>query len=349
MRNRLHLAFAVLLLAAAAWGTWRAVRPGTGQGDPANPDTAPGFKNAVHDHGFAKAYASVWWKLPAWLQARLPPGDGVPAQRSRINAMIRVLKAETPGQSMERLLTDDAQYSQPGYHSSVLGAQLDLETMLSSRRCIKVLTELAKVNPSQRESNCRQLFLRVFNAHTNALEENLRTVDDPKRPLQKLSMRSTHMAVCAAIFAAADLGYADLVSEELLQVDRLVARFDAQVGARTPALPPGAAISTRRLCGADNRFVLNVLYLCAQRATDKHRSVEQIEQECSRLDMQKSQMPIVPWNAGTTWFEGLVGRPMDRSKRVKIYSVYNWNIRDLNANFAGQNELLSRVRLILFP
>ena len=250
---------------------------------------------------------------------------------------------------MERLLTDNVQYSEPGYHSSVLGAQLDLERMLSSRRCIKVFAELGKVNPSQRESRCRELFLRVFNAHTNALEENLLIADDPKHPLPKLSMPSTHMALCAAIFVAADFGYADLVSEELVQVDKLLARFDAKVAAHTPALPPAAVTSMRGHCGVDNRFVLNVLYLCAQRAADKHQAVGQIEQECSYMGMQKSQIPIVPWNAATTRFEGLVGSPMDASKGVKTYSVYDWNIGDLNAHLARQNELLSRVRLILFP
>lgn len=266
-----------------------------------------------------------------------------PVLRARINERIATLKKESLDQSFEQLINDDQQYFWPDYHVDVLGAQLDLERMLSTRRSPKVLQSLAKLTPIEREAKCKQLFATAFQAHTNAEYAVLQRRKDPSSPAPKVHIEATRLALCAAMFATADFGQRDILSDQFAQLDRFRVGFSPLLGTsfmdnvvRDWALP-------------DNRFQVNVLRLLAERdPSDGGKLLRQVVEECAKANMKEKSIPVVGWDAQTTWFEKRFVGSMDTKKGVKTYVTVDWAIADLNHNKGGQEKALQKVRSIVF-
>ena len=135
---------------------------------------------------------------------------GVPEQRKKIDTMISSLAGESFDQSVENLVIAD-DYYYPGYQSGRKMSQINLEEMLSNRRAVKVLNELATLPNSRTEQRCRSLFDAVFAHHLKAFQMAFGHADDPNAPENTQSLKATQLAVCVAVLATAK--FADLAQQ----------------------------------------------------------------------------------------------------------------------------------------
>jgi hypothetical protein len=251
-------------------------------------------------------------------------------------------------------MTNPNQFSDLGPSSEVLGAESQLEAMLSARRAIKALNTLEALPMNKRVEKCRELFDRVFRVYADTLEGRLGLgkLETPDRP-RYVAIQS----LCLAMFATAETGGRDILAREFLALDELRKRLENLIAdnkaacseaARKAGCPDLEMCKSDMLeaCAPDRRFRVNVLRLAVAR--DPHAPdnlLTQIDAYCRGTGMTATELRIVPWNARTTCFEG---SPLDTSKGVTKYSFYDCGGAASLEMFDGKaplkREILEEVR-----
>jgi hypothetical protein len=283
----------------------------------------------------AEVCADAYNKRVAEINKRGPQFSEETHERETIDNLIKVLEKEGLDESIDRLVRDDQQYYHPGYNSDTKFAQLCLEVMLSARRSIKVLQSLKNLPVQQQEMKSKEVFARAFQLHTNTFRIILERRANPSLPRNTQSTRATQLALCVAMFAAADLGFKEVLAEEFTQLDS----FKEQMKSRLPLM--------ERYYVPDNRFQVNVLYLLASRiSSESTQLLGAVDEECIRANMRKNEIPIVTWNARTTWFDR-VGSAMDTNNGVTRYVAYDWKPSDLVIHEENQLTVLSNLRKLV--
>jgi hypothetical protein len=275
--------------------------------------------------GFQQGYV-----LPAWIDPR-------------VSKLVSVLKRESLDDSFKMLIEDSDQYYFPGYIGVGKQQESNLETMLSSRRSVKFLQDLAALRGARRLARCEELFSEAFRIHTNTAQEWLRESEDPSAPGSRLSMVPTKATLCATMFATADFGYAEAVSRQFGSLDEFQRKTEEYISARQ--LPESEANSLRgRL--PDHRFQLNILHiLVARRGEGGGNILKQVEEECRANGMTTSVVPIVPWNARVTWFDRRIVEE-DKSLGFKNYVFLDWGAGW--RKWEPERELVDRIRSLVF-
>ena len=281
----------------------------------------------------------------------------LPFFRQRIDAEIATLKTETLEQSIRNVITNDQQYY--GYSTGgKANPELNLERMLAARRAVKVIQGIEALEPGEREAACKRMFAQAFATHTNTFRVVLNMWEDPSAPPNKQSMLATQEGLCAAMFAAADLGLREVLSDEFAQLDWFQAEVLDKRTARNPSAYDGPmrelkAHVARFYSVPDNRFQLNVLRLAASRGAedgDNLLSLVDGELETNRVHLSSSEISVTAWDAQTTWFEGIhprSGGPMDTQKGVTRYVVFDWVLDADSGNPDLQQQLIQKLRQLI--
>jgi len=280
---------------------------------------------------------------------------GVPYQedalhRARVDSLVDVLKREDLNESMVQLIavSNSSQYMYPGYHTSRKYAEVDLGTMLSSRRCVKVMQEIQKLSSAEQEGKIRKLFDMAFRSHTNGYDYLIKYKDNTNEPFVPQPLLSSTMALCTAMFEAADTGKLKLLSEEFLELDKCQAMFVVKFGALRRVNPDSLALLLEEDTVPDNCFQVNVLRLAAMRASDHEALVAKCEAACNEALIASSDIPVVAWEARTTSFERLVGSPVDTRKGVTVYHFRTWTDEGVPGHRENQELLVHKLRSIVF-
>jgi hypothetical protein len=149
--------------------------------------------------------------------------------------------------------------------------------------------------------------------------------------------------VCVAMLAIAETGRRDILAEQFTQLDEFRKRSIIQIEkVVTNEFHRKLRIE---FCVPDARFQLNVLRLAALRDPKSGDALEKVDAYCRSLNMTTNQIPIVAWNARTTWFETRVGSRPDASKGVTMYSLYDWDGSFLNPNRSDEKRaIVQKVR-----
>jgi len=271
----------------------------------------------------------------------------VPEQRARINTLIADLKRESFELSVQRLINDTQQYSIPGFHTGQKMAQIDLETMLSTRRAVKVLGHLDDL-PARQKKRRKELFENMLRLHSERLITPLRLrIDNPSSPGVTQSIEPTKLGLCAVMFATAQSGEIGEIRSQFLALDEFRASAEAVMEEYRRAFPESNLTGLKKFV-PDNRFQLNVLRLvAARRHGDSSEILERIDQACVATEMTSQQRDIVSWNAHTTSFEQLVGSPLDKTKGVRTYTFYDWAGSTLITGEEKQRKLIAEIRRIV--
>jgi len=263
--------------------------------------------------------------------------------------MIKALKKENLEESMDMLIKDDQQYFDPGFITDIKNAQNDTEWMLSARRSIKLLQSIKALSGTERETKCDQLFSKALQAHSNAFLTILRHETDPSSPINRQSLGATTAAMCAAMFITADMGRLDLLSRQFVRLDESRSAWEPRLLAHESAKLGSMAELEYRMA-PDNRFQVNVLRLAAVRA-DNGALLKQVDAECALTNMKTSEIPIVAWDARTTWFDARRHHAgisiIDRIKGVSNYTFYDWDSGDLFSHKDKQERLVRKLRSII--
>jgi hypothetical protein len=278
------------------------------------------------------------YKKPRYLNYR--EGE-VSQQREKIDKFIKVIKKESLDESIEQLIRDREQFVFPGFYSQVKFAQIKLERMLSSRRTIKVLQSFKKLSRNEQEPKCKEFFYKVFKAHTNALCVNIKRKVEPTLPIPATG--ETQLALCAAMFTTADLGLRETLAEEFTQLDRFQEDTARIVGGTTNSQSLSHWVELFYF--PDARFQVNLLRTFAANYNNGEK-LAAVDDTCIQAQMAKGEIPIVAWNAGTTYFERLVGSHYDTNKGVTMYPVYGWSM-SIPDDSQAQDLFVKRLRKML--
>jgi hypothetical protein len=275
---------------------------------------------------------------------------GSPEHRARIDTIIRALKSESLQQSCSHMYDDPDQYFYPGYYSGKKGHQINLEVMLSNRRCVKVVEQLVELSEDVRDDECKTTFGRLFSAHTVAMRAACQHAENPGAPKNTQSLKDTQLALCAVMFATAKAASTRML---VFQFDALT-EFENEMQRRV--LDGGNnftmdfRLGVQRYVIPDNRFRLNVLLLHAAQMKDAALN------EARRLfvqDFPNAEVAIPGWAAATTPFDvvhRMEGVPIDESKGVQTYTFFDWpgeKFHKMDAQKRIVDDLLEQIRSVL--
>jgi hypothetical protein len=272
------------------------------------------------------------WKLASAAAARGGMSDFIYVLLDgKIDTIDATLRWESLDQSIRRLTIDREQYS--GYQGgSGINEQNNLERMLFSRRAVKVLQSIRALPAAEREAKCKQMFAQVFRVHTNAYRVILQQYENPSFPKKTRPTFAT-MALCAAMFAAAESGHGDLLADEFAQLDRF--RDDLELRLFSRGLPDYIVqFGLLRVAQPDIRFQVNVLRLAGAVAPSANL-INEVDQECLGRGMRMKKITIVGWDGNiggmTYWF-------YDNDDQLASLEVGRGIVRKLRLLLLGQTE-----------
>jgi len=216
--------------------------------------------------------------------------------------------------------------------TGIMGAQTDLEWMLSNRRSVKVISQLSDLPQTDRANRCKDAFAAILRTHDEAARRALRHALDSSAPTNTQSMLATKLGLCALMFVAANEGMAEVLSNQFAQLDHHSAEIERLLTEGGSTYPPALASVVRHYAMPDNRCQVNVLQMLHSGAGGDTERLRQMGELCAKMKMTKQEIPIVPWDARITWFDTLHprtrGSQMDTSKGVQTYTFYEWNPGD---------------------
>ena len=225
--------------------------------------------------------------------------------------------------------------------------QTDLERMLSDRRTIKILDHIQGLSGYNKALACEALFAKAFQIHTNIFAVWVRMQADPEIK-QKSSVESSRLTVLLAMFATADSGNRALLAKQFEQLDRFMDEANRTIAAQPPKAKTDLSTYFPLIFPQQNRSLLNVLQLAADRETNHSLKLsDQVERELKQANMANTEVPIVPWNARTTYFETGAG-DVDTNKHVTIYTFYDWT-GNSKMGSEPQIALVKKLREIVLP
>jgi len=276
--------------------------------------------------------------------------DGtIDIRREKINGIIAELEKEDFDRSVDQLLLgSDLQFSWPGFLSGGAAApQTDLEEMLSNRRAIKILDHIQGLSGRDKALACEALFAKAFQIHTNLFSVWVRIQADPKIQT-KSSVQSSRLTMLLAMFATADDGNRALLAKQFEQLDQFMEEANRIIAVQPPTAKADLSAYIPLFFPQQNRSQLNLLQLAADRETDHSLKLfDQVKSELEQATMPKSEVPIVPWNVRTTYFEKLIGAGnLDTNKQVTIYRFYG-GVSEMDS--ATQAALVKKLRGIVLP
>jgi hypothetical protein len=285
-----------------------------------------------------------------WNRSSREPGArpylGVPEQRQRIDRIIAELGSETFDESVG-LLAEPSSYYSPGFQSQKKADQTNIEEALSNRRCVKILNELEMLSESDREARCRQAFDLVFRTHCNAMRAGLRHAEDPSSPKNTQSLRASQLGLCTAMLATARHASTEALKIQFAALDNFEDEIDQRLTKEAKSFSPNVVLVARGYCTPDNRAQLNVLCVHGDALRDDRLS-KAVKETCR--DFPGSDLPIVNWNAHTTWFDAprrLEGVPLDTSKGITLYRLYEWP-EAMYLERESQRQTIKRIRKLIF-
>jgi hypothetical protein len=249
-------------------------------------------------------------------------GEADPAHQQQVDDQIKTLQAETWEQTIDAL--KDSQWYF-GYHDNRKGAQLNLETMLSSRRCQKVLDTIKQLPDEKRAAKATELFDAFLAVHSAAMQRAIDHAKDPGAPTNTQSLLATQLALCLAMFATAEAGDLKELARQFAVLSQLKKTTERELAERPDVFDPSFVATVRRYCVPDNRFQINCMRLAAAHMSDEDASLRKIDEVCTDLD--RTRIPIVSWDARVSWFDFArvhEGAPIDESKGVTEYMFYDF-------------------------
>ena len=214
-----------------------------------------------------------------------------------------------------------------------------MEEVLACRRAVKVLDALAKLPKDKRIQECMELSDRTLRALEDATFANAQTREDrgPSYEEGKFKYQPMH-AVCLGLLATAETGRRDILGKQFKELDEFQKRFEAIIGG-TKTYDESVRKLLIQWCVPDARFQLNVLRLAALRDPKAGDVLKQIDGYCQSLNMTTKELPVVAWNARTTFFERRVGSGADLSKGVTTYVFYDWDSSFFSPNKYNQKRI----------
>jgi hypothetical protein len=271
------------------------------------------------------------------------------AANPRVLALINSLKTENLETAIVTIITNDDQYYWPGYRSAAAAAQTQIEVMLSSRRCVKLLQSVEEMPESQRAIVSDQLFSKALLIHSNIYDVILTkldglTLDDVMKQGGVVTsdpaahcVYSRQIAMGMGMLINANFGRNDLLLNQFLQLDDMRSRFRARMDATKVPIP-----LLESCIVPENRFQVNVLRLAAMRSSPA--MLEQVDQECRLANMKSKQIPVVAWDAETTWFEQwALNVNMDTNQPATLYTFYDWD----GSSKSEQERLVLKLRSVV--
>jgi len=244
----------------------------------------------------------------------------VRAHKKRITPFIETLRKESIDDLVSNLHERD-RFLFPGYHSSVMFPEDDLEKIYSNRRFIKLLNLLEQMTQHNAAHRCEAVFAKFLRTYRETLEHLLAKWRDPAATGPPRATLGDRWALSGALILSSRFCTARKVLAQVDAVESLYteARSKSKDSPSRLGLEP---IRERAHC-VQKRLRFQVLADAIVRDTtiayeDKKDVIEYLNA------LPSTRIPLMPWDAEMTWFDARsVGVGFEASKRVRHFVLYD--------------------------
>jgi hypothetical protein len=263
------------------------------------------------------------------------PERFVNVHTDRVNNFIKEIQTESLETSFSNLINDQ-QYFYQGYHTNIKGASVDLETLLSSRRFLKVLQQFQSLTLKQAnnllDKFCKESIdeykITVLDAR-NRNTTNSVSNTNPKTS-KSHSLMGAKYIVCASMLLAAHLGNSQKIWEQFEKMNQIIQDERKYIEENRNTEFGRIFISIMSL---DHDCIVSVFMYAMIQAKINSDMVITLQ---SKLD--KKEVPLVKWNASDTYYDVLQQsryHRIDKKTIVQNFVVYSIprNGNDNNVNY----------------
>jgi len=268
---------------------------------------------------------------------------GAPAHIRAIEAEKQKIGQESLEEMIDMLFRDDQIYFNPGMITDIIGQQRDLHACLSSRRVLRLCHEVGRLPDPQRSRLLNDLAQRSYDTVRETAEKIVRMDTHPGSPKNHQSMLANKMAVVAYCWMAAHYQSVDEVLKMLERFESYHAELKARV-VNDDRVERSTWGVVNDWTVPDNACQLNLLMVALEHdARVARKRLQGLRERLRELPQKKLQ--IAAWDADTTafdWPHALEGVPVDTSKGVAEYQVYDWGRHKFDEEF--QQGILDEVK-----
>jgi hypothetical protein len=257
---------------------------------------------------------------------------------NRVNDLIKEIKNENIEESFSNLINDQ-QYSYPGYKTDVKGAPEDMETLLSSRRFLKVFQQFQSLPPKQANSLldkfCKDAIEKYKIAVIDLHAPNVTSITsspDPNKILKSNSLMGCKYMICASMLLAAHVGNCQKVNEQFNEMNKIVQNEKMYLEKNKNTDPNKLLISIMSL---DHDCIVNIFMYSLTQA--KNNSQEVIT---CKTKLDQKEIPIVKWDAQYIYHDTVIqqgSRQIEKETIIQNFIVYSLPRND---NIINYNEIV---------
>jgi hypothetical protein len=259
-----------------------------------------------------------------------------------LNILADLTKDEIQVESLETSFSNlmiDQQYSD--YHTNVKGAPVDLETLLSSRRFLKVLQQFQSLTLQQAntllDKFCKESIdeykIAVLDTRNQNKTNSVSAINPDNKNSKPRNLRGAKYMVCASMLLAAHLGNCQKVWEQFEKMNQIIQDEKKYIEENRNTELDRLLISVISL---ERDCIVCIFMYAMTQAKINSDAVITLQ---SKLD--KKKVPLVEWNASVThddvrWSGYQRGYPKTIVQNFIVYSIS----RDKNNNNINYNDVV---------
>ncbi|MDR1923612.1 MAG: hypothetical protein LBQ66_04485 [Planctomycetaceae bacterium] len=237
----------------------------------------------------------------------------------RTAEQIKMLQKEDIKQSFENLI-DSQQYSYPGYFCEVKGASIDLETLLSTRRFLKIFQQFQKLNNNQSEIYLKDFSEQAVKDFEDSSQYILSQQDNSISAKRKINMMGAKYKICTAMLLAANKGDGKKVAELFQNMNSTIERTLEHIESKKNLFDKNFAGIIKSIMSLDKDCILSIIIYTS---TVKKLNLKNITELKDKLI--KKEIPLVNWEAQNTYYDILHQQSyfaIDKSAIFDNFNVY---------------------------
>lgn len=250
------------------------------------------------------------------------PAKPMLSHEERTAKIIESLKEQTLDETFVGLL-NGKQFLSPGYHSEVMGAPREIESMLSARGFLKVLQQFDELPRKEAIAKLDGFCKRAIREYEFALGAGLMRYEQPEMvppPAESPSIMGAKYMICMTILLAAKADQFHFIHRQIDEMYRASGTYMGHV-AGSGAFPDSFGRAAPSIALLEDDCMFTVLMYAAKRAKV---DVSDIPSDV----IKRKTIPLYRWDSEACYYDFLVQRRFlrpDPKDAVEQFDVYEFD------------------------
>jgi hypothetical protein len=243
----------------------------------------------------------------------------------RIDEQIKMLQKEDIKESFARLI-EDQQYSYPGYHTDVKGAARDLETLLSSRRFLKVFQQFQTLPQNQIDIYLKDFFEQAIDDFKVAVSSMLSQYDNSLSAQRKISLMGAKYKICTIMLLAANKGDTQKVVDMFTSMNDTIKKTIEHINTKKDLFPQGFSDIIKSIMTLDQDCIMSVVIYAFTINKPNSETIDYLKGK-----LVEKKIPLMKWDAQDTYYDVLYRQgyaTIDKSTIFQNFNVYYVSKKD---------------------